>query len=144
MSTNTVDSKKVEIPEVSISPEAIDQLNLIHQNDYTIEGKLFRVFIKGKGCEGFIYDTIFDMPTTNDLKLEFKGIQVLMDPFSAFFLSDFGIDYIFDPINELEGFVVTNHNQDKFTGKFWTKGKVELPPLIKTGLDTLQDSSQTT
>ena len=27
-----------------------------------------------------------------------------------------------------EGFVVINHNQQKYTGKFWTKDEMKIPP----------------
>ena len=142
MSSNSVDIKKIKKPTVHLSSAAGDQLKLILANDYTIKDRKFRVFIKGKGCEGFTYDTIFDEMTQNDILISTGELEIILDPFSAFFLEEFGVDFIFDPINDLEGFVVANKNQDKFTGKFWTKGKVELPPLIKTGLESLQDSPE--
>ena len=39
------------------------------------------------------------------------------------------VDYIFDEVNELEGFVIKNLNQKMFSGKFWRE-KPELVPEL--------------
>ena len=55
------------------------------------------------------------------------GIEVAIDPFTAFYLGETLIDYQFNYINE-EGFVVTNEQQGDFEGKFWRKDKTKIPP----------------
>lgn len=55
-------------------------------------------------------------------------IEVAIDPFTAFYLGDTEVDYQFNYINDEEGFVVTNKQQDDFQGKFWRKDKTKIPP----------------
>jgi hypothetical protein len=56
-------------------------------------------------------------------------MEVLMDPFTAFYLQKSSIDYVQDFANNNEGFVVTNLNQKTFAGKFWRADDTKVPPL---------------
>ncbi|MCY4524466.1 MAG: hypothetical protein OXB84_06985, partial [Halobacteriovoraceae bacterium] len=53
---------------------------------------------------------------------------ILIDPFSAFYLQKTTVDYKQDFINNSEGFVIENHQQKEYAGKFWIKDSYKIPP----------------
>ena len=125
------------IPEHSTNPPSLDltesafqQLDLMIKNDFTIEGKFFRVQITGKKCEGFTYSAGFTPPQDKDIFFEVNGIQMVVDPFTAFYLQRGVIDYLQNFELEMEGFIVENLDQKNFEGKFWLKNPEKIPPAL--------------
>lgn len=134
-----VDASLVATPEVHLTPKAYSQLQLILENDFTLNGKYLRLLISGKGCEGFSYSVGFTDWNDDDMLINVKpnteqdkDLQIVMDPFTAFYLQKCSVDYIEDFANNNEGFIVENQNQKKFSGKFWKqKGQQEkVPPTL--------------
>ena len=137
-SSKQVDHSKVSLPVVEMTKVAYDQLHLIKKNDFTVHEKELRVAIKGKECDGFTYEVFFDEKKPNDIPIEFnkpefgdEKIILLMDPFSAFYLSSFKVEYLFSPNEDIDGFTIINKNQEKQQGKFWVKKSGETPPMMK-------------
>ena len=130
---NTIDASAIPTPQVSFTERAMDQLQLIINNDFTLAGKYFRILVSGKGCDGFTYSTGFTDIQDNDFLIKVansnQDIQVLMDPFAAFYLQETSIDFIQDFQQDAEGFVVVNHGQAKYAGKFWRSKEELVPPL---------------
>jgi Fe-S cluster assembly iron-binding protein IscA len=119
--------------KVLITDSAVRQIQLMQVNDYTLEGLQFRIKIGGKGCDGFTYDTGFSEKHEDDLVVEkeyplinFK-LQILVDPFTAFYTQEFTLDYLLDAQNNEEGFIVTNAADGQHKGKFF-KDTSKLPP----------------
>lgn len=119
-----------------VTDSAVRQIQLMQENDYTLEGLQFRIKIGGKGCEGFTYDTGFSEKHPDDLVIEqdyplinFKLI-VLMDPFTAFYTQELTLDYLLDVSNNQEGFIVKNAADGQHRGKFF-KDESRLPPWAK-------------
>jgi Fe-S cluster assembly iron-binding protein IscA len=137
LSGTIVDPKKVPTPEVSLTEMAKSQLQLLLENDFTLSGLYFRLLISGKGCDGFTYSVGFTDWHQDDLKVLIRDenssvmIEILMDPFTAFYLQKSSIDYVQDFANNSEGFVITNLNQKTFSGKFWRSDDTKVPPLAK-------------
>jgi len=125
-----IDRNSIILPNIKISEMALIQINLIIENDFTVKDQYFRVQITGKECDGFVYSTGFTTKHVDDFTLEVVGIKVIIDPFSAYYLKDTNIDYVQDFAKEEEGFTVTNHDQENFTGKFWKTAPEKIPPLI--------------
>lgn len=125
-----IDRSKVVLPRLTFTQIAQDQLNLMLENDFTLQGKFLRILISGKGCEGFKYSIGFHDFNDDDflVPVESLGIEVAIDPFTAFYLGETLVDYQFNYINDEEGFVVTNKQQSDFEGKFWRKDKSKIPP----------------
>ena len=130
-----VDGTKVSTPVIYITPKAHEQLQLIIDNDFTLNGKYLRLLISGKGCEGFNYSVGFTDWNTDDMLIKANtsdntptDIQFVMDPFTAFYLQKCSVDYVEDFANNNEGFTVTNENQKTFSGKFWKKDEQKVPP----------------
>ncbi len=114
---------------IKITPHALSQLNLIRTNDYTVQSKYLRISIHGKECDGFVYACGFDHAKPGDKQFSFEEIEIVIDPFAAFYLKNFIIDYKTNYEDNEEGFIVENLDQEKFHGKFW-KDYPELAPRL--------------
>lgn len=119
-----------------VTDSAVRQIQLMQENDYTLEGLSFRIKIGGKGCEGFTYDTGFSEFHSDDLviKKNYPAINfeltVLMDPFTAYYTQELTLDYLLDTTNNEEGFVVNNAADGTHRGKFF-KDESKLPPWAR-------------
>jgi iron-sulfur cluster insertion protein len=130
-----VDREQVSAPRIEFTPRALEQIELIIKNDFTLKGRYFRILISGKGCDGFTYSTGFTEFHDEDfmVKIENKknlDFSVLIDPFASFYLQETVVDFIQDYEKDLEGFVVENKNQNQFSGKFWRESPTDTPPLV--------------
>ena len=130
--------KKLTASDIKLflTDSAVRQIQLMLENDYTLEGHSFRIKIGGKGCEGFTYDTGFSELHADDLviKQSFPLINfeltVLIDPFTAFYTQEVTLDYLLDTSNNDEGFIVNNAADGQHRGKFF-KDESLLPPWAK-------------
>lgn len=119
-----------------VTDSAVRQIQLMQENDYTLEGLSFRIKIGGKGCEGFTYDTGFSELHADDLVIKQKydlinfELTVLIDPFTAFYTQEVTLDYLLDTTNNEEGFIVNNAADGQHRGKFF-KDEAKLPPWAK-------------
>ncbi|RLA65394.1 MAG: hypothetical protein DRQ88_03410 [Epsilonproteobacteria bacterium] len=125
-----LNKKAINPPTIKFGQAALSQIKLILENDFTLTNQYFRVQITGKECDGFTYSTGFTTIHDDDLTVLVEDVKVIIDPFSAYYLKNTKIDYIQDFANEEEGFVVINHDQEDFTGKFWREAPEKIPPLI--------------
>lgn len=122
--------------QLLITDSAVRQIQLMQENDYTLEGLQFRIKIGGKGCGGFTYDTGFserhedDLIITKSYPLIGFELTLLMDPFTAFYTQEATLDYLLDTTSNEEGFVVTNAQEREHKGKFY-KDESKLPPWAK-------------
>lgn len=122
--------------KIFVTDSAVRQIQVMQENDYTLEGLLFRIKIGGKGCAGFTYDTGFSEKHVDDLVLEQNypfinyHLKILMDPFTAYYTQDFTLDYMLDTSNNEEGFIVNNAADGQHKGKFF-KDENKLPPWAK-------------
>lgn len=124
----------VKIDEINIEMTelAAKQLKLIIENDYTIEDKIFRLKIDGKECHGFTYALGFTDPHQDDLVYRVQGIDIRLDPFTAFYCKQGVIEYLFDMDENREGFYFTNQNENQYRGKFF-KNLDKVPPIHESG-----------
>lgn len=129
-----VNRNKVPTPQPQITSEALEQIILIKQHDFTLQEKSFRIAIKGKECDGFTYEAYFDQQNEDDFKILFekKGqtIELIFDPFSAFYLKHVKVDYKISLEDNTDGFIIDNPDQDQHTGKFWVRKGASKPPLL--------------
>lgn len=130
-----IDLKASDI-KLFVTDSAVRQIQVMQENDYTLEGLSFRIKIGGKGCEGFTYDTGFSELHEDDLVIKQKyplinfHLTVLMDPFTAFYTQELTLDYLLDTTNNEEGFIVNNAADGQHRGKFF-KDDGRLPPWAK-------------
>ncbi|MCM2349115.1 MAG: hypothetical protein NDI69_03780 [Bacteriovoracaceae bacterium] len=119
-----------------VTDSAVRQIQLMQDNDYTLEGLSFRIKIGGKGCEGFTYDTGFSELHPDDLVIiqsypliNFE-LKILIDPFTAYYTQEATLDYLLDITNNEEGFILNNAADGQHRGKFF-KDETKLPPWAK-------------
>jgi iron-sulfur cluster assembly protein len=101
----------VERPQtlVSLTPTAAAKIRELMAEDPEGESSVLRVAIQGGGCSGFQYGLGFDSgPVEGDEVMEFEGVQVVVDPFSAPYLKGATIDFL-NTISE-SGFKIDNPN----------------------------------
>jgi iron-sulfur cluster assembly protein/iron-sulfur cluster insertion protein len=77
-------------------------------------GKTLRVYVEQGGCSGMQYSLTFDEKRPDDFSAEFRGVTVLVDPFSAKYLRGSVVDFS----QELTGggFKISNPNARQSCG----------------------------
>ena len=139
-SDSKLDKKNIAIPNINFTERAFLQLKTIIDNDFTLAGKYFRILISGKGCDGFTYAAGFTDLHPDDFEVKVMNLDgseefhIIIDPFAAFYLQVASVDFIQDFDLDTEGFVVINHDQINFHGKFWKKAEEKIPPLLNPDL----------
>jgi len=89
----------------------------IEQREY--RDLCLRVYIDGKGCDGFYYGVTFDAKTPGDFVFHAEAIELIVDPKSLYFLYGSTIDWVSD--DRGTGFIVNNPNHERYRGKFYKK-----------------------
>jgi iron-sulfur cluster assembly accessory protein len=92
---------------VSLTERAAAKVKELQSTEPAGEAEVLRVAIQGGGCSGFQYGLGFDRGAVEgDHDLELHGVRVVVDPFSAPYLTGATIDYL-DGIQE-SGFKIDN------------------------------------
>lgn len=119
--------------DIEITAAAFEQIDLVLQNDFTLEDHLFRIKIDGKGCAGFTYATGFSQKVEKDVERIFshpmdakRTLTILFDDFTAFYLKKGKLDYLVETESNEDGFVVTNSDENSYHGKFY-KDESKIP-----------------
>jgi len=99
---------------ISVSPKAVNKMREILQQENKSNCAI-RVGIKGGGCSGFTYILDFEEKITeNDQKLQFDGVDVVIDNKSIVYLAGTELDFT-DGLNGA-GFVFKNPNASRTCG----------------------------
>ena len=99
---------------VSLTESAARQIKTMVAEQPENAGKTLRVYVEGGGCSGLQYGLVFDEKRADDLALEFFGVSVLIDPFSAGYLRGSVVDFK-DELNG-GGFKISNPNARQSCG----------------------------
>jgi iron-sulfur cluster assembly protein len=92
---------------VSLTPAAAAKISVLMAEETDVS--VLRVAIEGGGCSGFQYGLGFDRGAQEgDHEFECEGVKVVVDPFSAPYLSGAVVDYL-ETIQE-SGFKIDNPN----------------------------------
>ncbi len=108
-----LDTPTVTSP-VMLTDDAVEQLNLIRQQENIPAGYCLRVGVKGGGCSGFSYVLGFDLPQDNDDTFDVNGIQVVMNKAHAIYLLGMEVDFLNGLDNR--GFTFNNPNASSTCG----------------------------
>jgi len=85
--------------EVSVSPEAMNQLSTIIDQEADASG--IRIYVSGGGCGGMTYGmTLVDQPTQFDKVLKAEKLNIYVDSVALGFLSGVEIDYKTEGVNQ--------------------------------------------
>lgn len=99
---------------LSLTDGAVEQLNLIREQENIPADHCLRVGVKGGGCSGFSYILGFDLPETGDDVFEVNGIRVVMNKAHAIYLLGMEIDFVNGLQNR--GFTFNNPNASSTCG----------------------------
>jgi iron-sulfur cluster assembly accessory protein len=94
---------------ITITESAAAKIRELMAEEPESDGGVLRVAIQGGGCSGFQYELGFDRgPQDGDNEVEMHGVTVVVDPFSAPYLTGSEIDYV-DALMGA-GFAINNPN----------------------------------
>jgi iron-sulfur cluster assembly protein len=94
---------------VGLTESAAAKIKKLMQDEPEGDATVLRIAVQGGGCSGFEYALGFDSAAQEgDLELESHGVTVVVDPFSAPYLTGAEIDYL-ETIQE-SGFKINNPN----------------------------------
>lgn len=82
-------------------------------------GLSLRLYLEGKGCDGFYYGVSFDRRSADDICFDNEGLELIVDRATLKFVDDSTIDWIDDQRGQ--GFLVDNPNHRRYRGKFFKK-----------------------
>jgi len=101
--------EQFETTVVILTAKAAAKVGALMAEEPAGEAEVLRVAIKGGGCSGFEYALGFDRAAQQgDHELEFHGVRVVVDPFSAPYLQGSTIDFL-EGLQE-SGFKIDNPN----------------------------------
>jgi iron-sulfur cluster assembly protein len=102
-----IQERPTTTPLLSLTEAAAIKIKQLLAEETEVE--VLRVAIQGGGCSGFQYGLGFDTGAAEgDFEFEQHGVKVVVDPFSAPYLSGAEVDYV-DSI-QAAGFAVNNPN----------------------------------
>ena len=98
-----------ETTVVTLTEGAAVKISRLMAEEPAGEAEVLRIAIQGGGCSGFEYALGFDRGAqARDHELEFHGVRVVVDPFSAPYLQGSTIDFL-EGLQE-SGFKIENPN----------------------------------
>ncbi len=104
---------------VTITETAANAVRVLRTDKAEYRGLPLRVYIDGKGCDGFYYGVTFDTKAAEDFSFNSENIEIIVDPNSLSFLFGSVIDWVNDVRGT--GFLVQNPNHERYRGKFYKK-----------------------
>lgn len=115
---------------VTVTESAAAKIKELLAQEAEQEVSVLRVAVQGGGCSGFQYALGFDRgPQDGDNEVEMHGVRVVVDPYSAPYLTGSEIDYV-DALMGA-GFAINNPNVTAACGcgsSFQAKEDVEGEP----------------
>ncbi|WP_141736549.1 iron-sulfur cluster assembly accessory protein [Oligoflexus tunisiensis] len=105
---------------IHMSPRALEAALDLQQHTARYRNLPLRLYLDGKGCDGFYYGVTFDPQSPDDLVFPQEGGLLLIIDRPAFeFCRGSTIEWIDDERGT--GFLVENPHQWKFRGKFFKR-----------------------
>lgn len=106
--------------KITMTEGAIAAARVFKLENETYRDQCLRVYLSGKGCDGFEYGVSFDSSQDGDHIIQIADdITLLCDARSIEFVVNSSIEWVDDERGR--GFLVNNPNHKKFRGKFYKK-----------------------
>src|ERR1700730_9518123 len=99
---------------MTVTDSAFRRLRDLIAEDPECSGKGLRIFVETGGCAGMQYGMQFDQAKQGDHHIEQDGVEVLVDAYSANYLTGATVDYS-DGLTGA-GFKITNPNVARSCG----------------------------
>ena len=105
--------------EIIFKNSAVEAAKTFQKDRKEWAGKPLRLYLGGKGCDGFVYGVSFDQKEEGDHVFLFEGVELVVDSETFPIVKGCSVEWIDDERGA--GFLVENPNHDKFKGKFFRK-----------------------
>ena len=105
--------------EIKLTETALLKAQNLESSEPHFKNLHLRVYIEGKGCDGFYYGVTFDSANATDFFFTQGGLNIIVDPESLKFLYGSTVAWIQD--DRGSGFLVENPQHERFRGKFYKK-----------------------
>jgi len=99
---------------INVTDSAFRRLHELIAENPEYRDKGLRIFVETGGCAGMQYGTQFDQAKQGDQRIEQNGVEVLVDVYSANYLTGATIDFL-DGLSGA-GFKITNPNVARSCG----------------------------
>jgi iron-sulfur cluster assembly accessory protein len=99
---------------INVTDSAFRRLHELIAENPEYRDKGLRIFVETGGCAGMQYGMQFDQAKQGDQRIEQNGVEVLVDVYSANYLTDATIDFL-DGLSGA-GFKITNPNVARSCG----------------------------
>jgi iron-sulfur cluster assembly accessory protein len=109
--------------DITFSPKALVEAQRLLAEKPEWRGLPLRVYLDGKGCDGFTYGVAFDEARGDDVAWSQDGVAIVIDPQSLKFMRGSQVDWVDDERGQ--GFLVENPMHKRFRGKFYKKSDWE-------------------
>lgn len=103
----------------SLTKGALQKAQQLRATTEAYQGLPLRLYIEGKGCDGFYYGVNFDAKEKDDFEFEIEGLPCIIDERTLLFCKGSEIDWVDDERGQ--GFLVQNPKEKNFRGKFYKK-----------------------
>ena len=117
---------------IFMTPESVCAAVKMQKNNPDWESLPLRLYLEGKGCDGFFYGVTFAQQKPEDLVFQQQSedfkVQVVVDPETFEFVKGSTIQWVDDERGQ--GFLVENPKHRNFRGKFYLRSywKKKLAP----------------
>ncbi len=130
------EDKMQETCEIFLDAEALKQAFLYKKNNPQWADFSLRIYIAGKGCDGFNYGVSFDPAQSDDVRIvhkseEGESLEIVIDPETYKFVKGSTVTWVHDERGK--GFLLENPRHKKFRGKFFKKTGWEQRVLENNG-----------
>ena len=106
--------------QITMTEAAVAAARTYKAESQTYNNQSLRVYLSGKGCDGFEYGVSFDDSQEGDYVIQIApDLSLICDARSMAFVQDSTIEWVDDERGR--GFLVSNPNHRKFRGKFYKK-----------------------
>ncbi|MGE0173887.1 MAG: HesB/IscA family protein [Oligoflexales bacterium] len=113
---------------IELTRAAIEATHKLRAENAAYGSLPLRLYIEGKGCDGFYYGVTFDSAQENDTHFTQDAVELVVDQDTLQFCEGSKIDWVDDERGK--GFLVENPMHRQFRGKFY-KRKVWQEKLLK-------------
>ncbi len=109
-----MDKPEVDTTLLTLTTNAVGRVRSL-LTERNLPDHALRVFVTGGGCSGLRYGMALEgAPSETDASLEFDGVRVVVDPYSAEYLRGATVDYTEDVMGG--GFKIENPHAQKSCG----------------------------
>ena len=110
---------RLEPMAIQLTELALSQAKILRETREEFSGKSLRLYLDGKGCDGFYYGVTFDTKQSDDISFIQDHVEIIVDPDTHQFVQNSTIDWV--TIDDQSGFLVNNPDHKLFRGKFYKK-----------------------